>query len=417
MCVYEKYKNLLQVDDRAAQGEVSTPRSLVIEMLDKLPEEVFISEVTTFLDPAFGNGTFLIEIVRRLRKYGHSMENIQERVYGTEISHRLYNKVTKLFSNYNFPKLYKEDYLIKDFNNMRFDVIVGNPPYQDSNSSSESIKLWSIFSEISINDRLKDGGYICFVTPQHLTSFSRAVIKQTKPVHRLQHLLEKYKFEYCDYTADNYFNVGTSICSWMLQKEVSENNSTEFIFDDKSINVKYTANKNVNPSLVDSIIDKVFYNKTHKKHHRYRHLFTKIELSKTRTSEYTNPIIWNSKNADIMYSREKLDNDFKLAIHNFKPFKVTEHNLFITDKDLSHSYFYLKGTKEHLRGYQKQFKELKLFRFLSENFKNSKGVYLIAQLQEVIPILDPLINWTNKDVYKEFNLTKEEINLIESTVD
>lgn len=132
MCVYEKYKNLLQVEDRAANGEVSTPKSLVNEILDRFPEEVFTSKVTTFLDPAFGNGTFLVEIVKRLRKCGHSMENIQERIYGTEISHRLYNKVTKLFSNYNFHNLYKEDFLIRDFKSMKFDVIVMNPPYNEA---------------------------------------------------------------------------------------------------------------------------------------------------------------------------------------------------------------------------------------------------------------------------------------------
>ena len=77
MSILNKYKNLLNVDDRASQGEVGTPIELVNEMLDKLPIEVFKSNSTTFLDPAFGNGTFLIEIVKRLRKEGHSIENIQ----------------------------------------------------------------------------------------------------------------------------------------------------------------------------------------------------------------------------------------------------------------------------------------------------------------------------------------------------
>ena len=139
MSIVDKYKNLLQVDDRSSQGEVGTPVALVNEMLDKLPEEVFKSSITTFLDPSFGSGTFLIEVIKRLRKEGHSIENIQERVYGTEISHRLYNKVTRLFSNYNFHKLYKEDFLTKDFNNMKFDVQLFNPPFNLSSTSSKTI--------------------------------------------------------------------------------------------------------------------------------------------------------------------------------------------------------------------------------------------------------------------------------------
>ena len=57
---------------------------LVEEILDQIPEHVWLGDTTTFLDPAIGGGQFVVAIERRLRKYGHSSENIAKRVFGYE---------------------------------------------------------------------------------------------------------------------------------------------------------------------------------------------------------------------------------------------------------------------------------------------------------------------------------------------
>lgn len=46
-------------------GEVFTPTRLVEEMLDKLPIDVFVNLDKTFIDPACGNGQFLIAVAHR----------------------------------------------------------------------------------------------------------------------------------------------------------------------------------------------------------------------------------------------------------------------------------------------------------------------------------------------------------------
>ena len=58
--------------------------ALVQEILDRLPPEVWISAITTFLDPSIGGGQFVAEIERRLRAHGHSDANIRSRVFGYE---------------------------------------------------------------------------------------------------------------------------------------------------------------------------------------------------------------------------------------------------------------------------------------------------------------------------------------------
>ena len=49
-----------------SNDEVFTPPSIVNQMLDMLPQEVFMSKKTTFLDPFTKSGVFLREITKRL---------------------------------------------------------------------------------------------------------------------------------------------------------------------------------------------------------------------------------------------------------------------------------------------------------------------------------------------------------------
>ena len=72
------YKNVYQ---NASEGYVLTPSELAFEMVSTLPNEVFESDSTTFLDPICKSGTFLFEIVEKLYNAGHSIGNIEKRIY------------------------------------------------------------------------------------------------------------------------------------------------------------------------------------------------------------------------------------------------------------------------------------------------------------------------------------------------
>ena len=68
-----------------ATGEVFTPTSLVKEVLDQLPAELFKDPTKTFCDPSCGDGQFLGEVLIRKIENGIDFETALSTIYGVEL--------------------------------------------------------------------------------------------------------------------------------------------------------------------------------------------------------------------------------------------------------------------------------------------------------------------------------------------
>jgi hypothetical protein len=130
-------------------GAIFTKKSIVKYILDLVgyTEEKKLYELR-ILEPAFGGGEFLVEVIYRLInscKY-HDIEPtadlLQNTIVGIEIHHDTYQsarkKIKKLLTNFCLREkeinilldawLKNGDFLLTKFKN-RFDFVVGNPPY------------------------------------------------------------------------------------------------------------------------------------------------------------------------------------------------------------------------------------------------------------------------------------------------
>jgi hypothetical protein len=68
-----------------ATGEVFTPTALVQEILDQLPQELFVDPTKTYLDPACGDGQFLSEVLIRKLENGQDFATALSTIYGVEL--------------------------------------------------------------------------------------------------------------------------------------------------------------------------------------------------------------------------------------------------------------------------------------------------------------------------------------------
>jgi hypothetical protein len=203
--------------DDPSKGEVSTSIELVQDVIDKIPLSVWKNPQSKFLDPCMGKGTFLIEIVKRLVYiYGYSQEDAISRVYGYDVWIKYINRSKRL----GLVNVFHKDFLNEEFN-MKFDVIVGNPPYQetheDGRSKKNALRLWAKFV-IHILDKniLNENGYLSFVTPSGWAGSSSEVYQKMKNFNLIS-------ADFSSFVSQSFNSVGGTMIftSFLLQNSLS----------------------------------------------------------------------------------------------------------------------------------------------------------------------------------------------------
>lgn len=170
--------------DKKDFGEVFTPLELVCEMLSKLPKKVWSDPSLVWLDPANGIGNFPVIVYYKLmdglkkvfpneaKRSKHIIEKMLFMIELNPVNVSICKKIFKMLDSDSKPNIYTGNFLEerKKMNYLpsKFDVIIGNPPYQ-ALQISNGIRgggdmLWDKFVIISL-DLLKSNGYLCFVHP------------------------------------------------------------------------------------------------------------------------------------------------------------------------------------------------------------------------------------------------------------
>ena len=177
-------------EGRKNRGEVFTPLTLVDDMLDKLPLDVWTNPNLKWLDPANGIGNYPIRVYMRLmgllpdktigltkkfkkekERHNHIIKNMLYMIefdsVNVSISKKIFGKGANILEA-SFFQTKKKDYptvFIEHANfsdgTRQFDIIMGNPPYNKGGVGTGN-SIWKNFINL---DLLKKNGYICFVHP------------------------------------------------------------------------------------------------------------------------------------------------------------------------------------------------------------------------------------------------------------
>lgn len=380
---------------------------LVEEMLIKLPKWMWTSKTTTFLDPSIGGGQFAAVVETRLRKAGHSDANIAKRVFGYADDVLELNYAIK---RWGLVGTYKVGSFLEEKMNKKFDVVLGNPPYQSGKGEKGgSSSLWRKFVSKGW-DLTKDDGRLMFVVPQ-LPNSSKD----------LGEIFYAHQTEIVwDDIAHHFSGVGSSFYAWMVLK-APKTKQTHFI--NKNLYIDIT-NESL-PKHIEAlpIVEKVMKGR---------------ELFECKSSgNYFHTQVADGADDDYLSSQKSKSLKYKLrrtSGNNYamwgaeEPEEYTERKVCFTFSGYPYYQYHDEkdpiGTIKFQSGHilVKNKKEAKnlislyescVYRFIMDEM--TPGGMRGKRIYE-LPKMDLSRAWTDKELYKHFGLTDEEIAYIEEAV-
>lgn len=387
----------------------ATPFSLCIEMIEKVGAE--IQEEKNWL--VIANLEFVIALKEyfKYRKWNFNRVSFVTPCENKGISAKFLGVGNVYEYSYDNFKEWKID--------MKFDVIIGNPPYQAEGAFKGSNILWPNFFKIA-NSMINENGYISLVHPYTWTSSIKTETRSSKPLLDIWNrgtLLE------LNLNAHRYFNVGSStICYVVFKIEKNrKNNMLKIVYPNftKTINIEnYDFIPNgISSDLDFSILEKVLFNKDAKLErisgggHRKKvdNQFPTVKL------KYKQAYTWaNFKRGNHLYSENEgiLQNKNKVIcfyssncdfVYDDGEFGLGEMTAGVTVNNK------LEG--DNLISILNS----KLFWFVSK-FKPYSGTHggRPATIKH-FPKLNLEREWTDNELYNYFKLTQEEIDLIEGS--
>lgn len=487
-----------------SNDEVFTPPELANKMLDLLPQELFRSSKTTFLDPFTKSGVFLREIVKRLDR--GLVEEIPDRQ--KRIDHILHHQVfgiacTELtsllarrsvycsktangqysISKFDTPEgniLYKnikhtwvngkckycgasqsvydrgseaEQYAYmfihtdnpkQFFKNMKFDVIIGNPPYQLNDGGGSGSSAKPIYDNFVYQSQKLHPKYIALIMPSRwmtggkgLDNFREQMIKD-RHIHILHDYMDASQIftgvsiegGACFFLWEQNYN---GKCEYYLhqsngnilrsKKTLDEDGTSDIVIRDpnliKILNKVLALHEETfdtivsprNPfSIKDDIMELISRNSS-----------TRRILCRIDAKREIHPI----KNSYKLSRGENYIGKYKLfvskadgaagQIGNPIPAKIIG-KAEIGDKDMICSETFLAiGPFDSMKKTKiiSEYMQTKFFRLLVGIRKNKN---MTQKTYSYVPLQDFSHPWTDEMLYKKYGLTDEEIAFIESMI-
>jgi hypothetical protein len=293
---------------------------------------------------------------------------------------------------------------------MKFDVIVGNPPYQNDKGNIIYYKFHN-----KVIDSMTEGGVMTFITPNEMAiAIVAGTINGSRPVTKRKIL----KVDISSALRQKYFpSIGSTFCWYMIQNLplIGE----EYVFISDSGETKTTGRKfkttEVNP-IFDSVLEKCF---------DFRANHYGITWARPKDTDYTvdpagsdvviDKLPRNGTPVKIQVSwknKHKLTNQWKLLVSAFGNW-VHVPDSKTTVPSCNRNVVTVPVNSEIEANNLSTLFECSLQRVYNKMLK-SRGPFLdfLGNFKK-IDITRP---WTDAEIYAHFDLTQEEIDYIEATV-
>jgi hypothetical protein len=254
---------------------------------ERLPESIFLSETTTFADLQSAGLQSIIPLINKLREYGHSDDNIRSRVFVFMENDVYLNYVIVKYNNLPITlNIYNESI------NMKFDVLIGNDPYQEKVGPKKTEPLWNKFFHKRIS-LLKEGGYLSLIHPSGWRNIS-GKFKDVQEVIRSK----KVSFLSIHNEKDGMetFGAETRYDYYVLQNIPNDESETLVRFQDGEMKKLLLGNMEFIPNggidLLNSLLAKEGEEKVTVLHSFSNYETRKSWVSKTQNDEFIYPCVY-----------------------------------------------------------------------------------------------------------------------------
>lgn len=481
-----------------SNDEVFTPPEVANAMLDLLPQKIFSDPNAKFLDPACKSGVFLREIAKRLiAGLADKIPDLQKRIdhiFKEQLYAIAITELTSLLSRrsvycskdasgkYSVSKFkgeqgnifYKptkhlwingkclecgasqseygdeerqglENHAYQFIHNampgeirdMKFDVIIGNPPYQmgDGGNAASSKPIYQLFVRQA---KKLNPTYLIMIMPARWYAGGKGLDDFRNEMLADTHI--KYLVDYND-SSDCFpgVNVAGGICYFLYQKNytglcnvlnirknilISEekrklNEFSVFVRDNTSIHIIRKILETTKKSLIESVFSRNAFD-------------LPSNLRGKKEKENTDDLLMYSSDGNYYISKKALtdktkildkykviityamsggnkpSNDGKYQI--ISSLKILKPNEVCTETYLILSTFENQAFAENMCSYIRTM----FCRFLL--LQSLSSIHITKNTFQFVPMQDFSKPWTDKELYAKYKLTDEEIAFIESMI-
>lgn len=302
---------------------------------------------------------------------------------------------------------------------MKFDVVIGNPPYQSTDENgdrkSKSTNLWSRFTQKAF-DLVNDDGVVAMITPSSWASntvdINQGKIKLFKDVFAKNNPLAINLHT----VKDHFPTVGSTFSYFVIQKKDNEGNTKLVDEHGKDIYADLRGYQNL-PKIISKesmSIDRKFSkhmtdNETCQGQLQGKScLYSEFSDSEFKWPAYHTPSVEDAGKTWFTNVKHPNFDKPKIIISLSGYFRPYADNGTIGYTDMCLAYILKEG---ELLSAAKQVFGSNLYKFYLEN--NKWSGFNPKEIIRSFPVLDLTREWTDQEIYDFFGLTQDEVNYLE----